>query len=94
MAFAVSPDRDDQRMLLIAALACVSEAPAQTLKLDYQQVVTRSVPGATAAFSLDPSRVGASVQDGLVTLVGRGPGSTNVIVISGDETVLASGPHR
>ncbi len=27
------------------------------------------------------------MQDGLVTLIGRGPGSTNVIVIAGDETV-------
>lgn len=44
------------------------------------------VPGATAAFSLDPSRVSASVEDGLVTLIGRGPGSTNVVVIAGDQT--------
>ena len=52
------------------------------------------IPGATAALSLDPSRVGASVQDGLVTLVGRGPGSTNVIVIVGDRHGHASGPRR
>lgn len=74
--------------MLIAALACArSDAAAQSLTLDYQQVATRTIPGATAALSLDPSRVGASVQDGLVTLIGRGPGSTNVIVVAGDETV-------
>ena len=45
--------------MLIAALAIASsDAAAQSLTLDYQQVVTRPIPGATAAFSLDPSRVG------------------------------------
>ena len=74
--------------VLIAALAIASsDVAAQSLTLDYQQVATRPVPGATAAMSLDPSRVAASVQDGVVTLIGRGPGSTNVIVIAGDETV-------
>jgi hypothetical protein len=48
--------------------------------------MTRSIPGATAALSLDPSRVGASAQNGEVTLVGRGPGLTNVIVVVGDDT--------
>jgi hypothetical protein len=73
--------------MLVAALAFArSDATAQSLTLDYEQVVTRSIPGATAAFSLDPARVGASVQDGVVTLIGRGPGSTNVVVITGDET--------
>ena len=74
-------------MLLAALTFGRSDAAAQPVTLEYQQVLTRAVPGATAAFSLDPSRVGASAQDGLVTLVGRGPGSTNVVVIAGDETV-------
>ncbi len=74
--------------MLIAALAIArSDAAAQSLTLEYEQVVARPMPGATAAFSLDPSRVGASVQDGVVTLIGRGPGSTNVVVIAGDQTV-------
>jgi cell division septation protein DedD len=77
--------------MLIAALACaVSDAAAQaasSLTLRYEQVATRTIPGATAALSLDPSRVGASVQDGVVTLIGRGPGSTNVIVITAEETI-------
>ena len=72
--------------LIVLAIAS-SDVAAQSLTLEYQQVATRPVPGATAAMSLDPSRVTASVQDGVVTLIGRGPGSTNVIVIAGDETV-------
>jgi cell division septation protein DedD len=44
------------------------------------------VPGATAAFALDPSRVSASARDGVVTLVGRAPGATSVVVIVGDRT--------
>src|SRR5688572_11401487 len=74
-------------MLLAALTFARSDATAQSLTLEYQQVATRMIPGATAALSLDPSRVGASVHDGLVTLIGRGPGSTNVIVVAGDETV-------
>jgi cell division septation protein DedD len=74
-------------MLIAAVVAGSSEATAQPLTLAYQQVVTRPVPGATAAFALDPSLVGASAQDGVVTLVGRGPGSTSVIVIVGERTV-------
>jgi len=73
--------------MLIAALAFAHNAAvAQSLTLEYQQVITRTIPGATAAFSLDPSRVGASAQDGQVTLIGRGPGSTNVIIVIGDHT--------
>ena len=73
--------------MLIAALALApSDAVAQLLTLEYQQVVTRAMPGATAAFSLDPSLVGASAQNGNVTLIGRRPGSTNVIVVFGDRT--------
>ena len=74
-------------MMLIGTLAAgSSDAAAQPLTLEYQQVVTREIPGATAAFALDPSRVGASARDGVVTLVGRGPGPTNVIVIVGDRS--------
>lgn len=77
--------------MLFAALAIArSDAAAQSLTLQYQQVATRSVPGATAALSLDASRVAASVQDGVVTLIGRGPGSTNVIVVTGADTVTLS----
>lgn len=45
------------------------------------------MPAATAALSLDPSVAAASVHDGIVTLIGRGPGATNVIVVTGKETV-------
>jgi len=77
--------------MLIAAVACAaSDAAAQSTQsvtLEYEQVLTRTMPGATAAVSLDASRVGASVHDGLLTLIGHGPGSTNVVVVSGDETI-------
>lgn len=70
--------------VLLATLAYAdSEALAQPLTLEYQETVTRRVEGATAAFSLDPAKVGASGRDGQVTLVGRAPGSTHVIVIIG-----------
>ena len=74
-------------MLLVALAVLRSDAAAQSLTLEYEQVVTRQVPGASAALALDPSRVVASARDGVVTLIGRAPGSTNVIIIAGDETV-------
>lgn len=77
-------------MLLAVLASASSDVTAQSLTLDYQQVVVRAVPGATAAMSLDSSRVTASVQDGVVTLVGRSSGSTNVIVITGTDTVTLS----
>jgi len=73
--------------MLIAALTfAASDARAQAVTLEYQQVVIRTMPGATAAFSLDPSRVGASARNGEVTLVGRAPGAASVIVVVGDRT--------
>ena len=77
-------------MLMAALTGASSDAAGQSappVALRYEQVATRPIAGATAALSLDPSLVGASVQDGMVTLIGRGPGSTNVIIIAGDETV-------
>ncbi len=77
-------------MLIAALTGAASDAAGQSaplVTLRYEQVATRPIAGATAALSLDPSRVYASAQDGTVTLIGRGPGSTNVIVITGDETV-------
>ena len=74
-------------LLLVALAVLRSDAAAQSLTLEYEQVVTRQVPGASAALALDPSRVVASARDGVVTLIGRAPGSTNVIIIAGDETV-------
>jgi hypothetical protein len=73
-------------MLIATQTFGASDVAAQSITLEYQQVVTRLIPGATAAFSLDPTRVGASAKNGVVTLVGRGPGSTNVIVIIGDRS--------
>ena len=59
-------------------------AAAQSLAVEYQQVLTRPAAGATAAFALDGSRVAASVQHGELTIVGLRPGATHVIVMFGD----------
>ena len=75
--------------LLSAALVLdrsQARAQEQELTLEYQQVVTRAVPGATAAFSLDPSRVGVIAKDGVLTLVGVRPGTTHVIVVLGERS--------
>jgi hypothetical protein len=63
-----------------------SQAWAQELTLEYQQVATRAVPGATAAFSLDQSRVSAVAKEGVLTLVGVRPGATHVIIVLGERS--------
>ena len=74
-------------VLLIATLTfAASDAFAQPLTLRYQETATRKVEGATAAFSLDPSRVTASAQNGVVTLIAKGPGRTHIIVIIGNRS--------
>jgi hypothetical protein len=73
--------------LPIAILACSAEpVAAQSIVLEYQQAVTRALPGATAAFSLNPDYVGASAYDGVLSLVGRAPGTTHVVVLFGDRS--------
>jgi hypothetical protein len=73
-------------MMIGLATCSNSPAAAQPLTLEHQQTVTRTIPGATAAFSLDPLCASAAAKDGTITIVGRAPGSTHVIVIIGDRS--------
>jgi outer membrane protein OmpA-like peptidoglycan-associated protein len=66
------------------AILCVfpSLAPAAPITVNYHQNITVQVAGATAAFSLNSNYVEASAQDGVVTIYGKLPGSTNIIVVT------------
>jgi hypothetical protein len=56
--------------------------PAQTYKVDPQKTITFEAAGATAAYSLDASLAEATAENGLVSVEGRHPGTTHVVVIT------------
>ena len=72
--------------LLLGALAIGSDARAQTLDLKAEQVEIVSYPGATAAFALDAAVATVTIAGDRITIVGRAPGSTHVMIIAGDRT--------
>ncbi|MGA3327594.1 MAG: carboxypeptidase regulatory-like domain-containing protein [Terriglobia bacterium] len=59
---------------------------ADTISVPYQQTKTILIAGATAAFSLNSDYVEASVKGGALTLYGKGPGTTTVIVVTSSGT--------
>src|SRR5688500_10907765 len=73
-------------LLLLGALAIGSDARAQALDLETQQTQTVSYPGATAAFAVDATVATVGIAGALITIVGRAPGSTHVIIIVGGRT--------
>lgn len=56
--------------------------PAQVHTVDPQKTITFEVAGATAAYSLDAFLAEATAADGLVSVEGRVPGTTHVVVIA------------
>src|SRR5262245_54088005 len=75
-AFAVQGPAPSERATAARAGA---EAP---LSIGYQKTVELPVSGATAAYSLDSNIVEASAANGMVTISGKGPGETNVVVVT------------
>src|SRR5215510_11845080 len=74
-----------------AAFAVQGEAP---LTVGYQKTFHLIVPWATAAYSLDSSVADASAADSSVQIVGKGPGSTTIMVVTpaGVETLAVVVP--
>lgn len=66
-----------------AARAALSARDARPVTVDAGELQTLEIAGATAAWAIDASIVDVAVQAGRVTLLGRGAGTTKVIVISG-----------
>jgi len=55
---------------------------AQVHRVDPQKTVTFDVPGASAAYSLDGSLAEANAENGVVSLTGKQPGTTHVVVVT------------
>ena len=52
------------------------------LSVGYQKRIQLPVAGATAAYSLDSNIAEASAANGMVEILGKAPGSTNVVVVT------------
>lgn len=77
--------------LLIACVAVQGQAP---LIVGYQKHLEIPVSGATAAYSLDSGIAEASASNGVVEIIGKAPGSTNIVIVtqSGVQTLGVTVP--
>jgi hypothetical protein len=75
------------RLALFLCCAVPLGAQGTSVTVAYEKTLTFPVAGATAAFSLNSHYVEASAVDGVVTVIGKNPGSTNIVVITRSGTV-------
>jgi hypothetical protein len=61
------------------AIAAQGQAP---FSVGYQKRAQISVTGATAAYSLDSNIAEASAANGVVEVLGKAPGSTNIVIVT------------
>jgi len=76
-------------VIIFALLAAASGAAADTATVGFRKSLTISVTGALAAFPVDGNCVDAKAKDETVTIYGKKPGKTNVVVVTttGTETI-------
>ena len=75
------------------AIAANAQNP---LSVGYQKRIQLPIAGATAAYSLDSTIADASAANGIVEIVGKGPGSANIVVVTpaGAQTIAVAGAER
>src|SRR5712671_2248838 len=66
-------------LLTACAMAAYGQAP---LSVGYQKRIQLPVTGATAAYSLDSNVVEASAVNGVVEIVGKAPGTVNIVIVT------------
>ena len=66
----------------LCLVTCCLTLPAQIHTVDPKKTITFDVAGATAAYSLDASLAEATAEDGRVSVTGKQPGATHVVVIT------------
>jgi hypothetical protein len=72
----------------------LAHGQSSPLSVGYQKRIDFPVPGATAAYSLDSTIAEASAANGIVEILGKGPGSANIIVVTsaGVQTIAITVP--
>ena len=69
-------------LALLWMVSCCHALSAQIHRVDPQKTITLEVAGATAAYSLDESLAEATADNGLVSVQGKQPGTTHVVVVA------------
>lgn len=75
------------RRFLHLVFFCLALCPmvlGQSASVVYQKTIQVAVPGATAAYSLDPLNADAAAANGIVSITGKGPGTASVMVVTPD----------
>ena len=81
-------------LVLLATACCLAAHGQSPLSVAYQKTLQFPVAGATAAYSLDSSIADATATNGVVEIVGKAPGSTNIVVVTaaGTQTLAVTVP--
>ncbi|HXO39652.1 MAG TPA: carboxypeptidase-like regulatory domain-containing protein [Candidatus Acidoferrum sp.] len=79
---------------MLATACCLAAHGQSPLSVAYQKTLQFPVAGATAAYSLDSSIADATATNGVVEIVGKAPGSTNIVVVTaaGTQTLAVTVP--
>jgi carboxypeptidase family protein len=82
------------RSLIVLAAFAVAVQAQTPLTVDYHKRLEIAVSGATAAYSLDSSVADASASSGIVEIVAKAPGTTNIVIVtqSGVQTLAVNVP--
>jgi hypothetical protein len=81
-------------LVLLSAVFVLAAQGQAPLSVPYQKTLQLPVAGATAAYSLDSSIADATAANGVVEIVGKGPGSTNIVIVTpaGAQTLAVTVP--
>jgi Carboxypeptidase regulatory-like domain len=81
-------------LVLLATACCMAAQGQSPLSVAYQKTLQLPVAGATAAYSLDSNIADAAAANGVVEIVGKAPGSTNIVVVTaaGAQTLAVTVP--
>lgn len=70
------------RQVCTLGIAISFSVQAATYTVGFQKTISIAVPGATAAYTIDPRIAEASADQGVVNLMGKSPGSTHLVVVT------------
>jgi hypothetical protein len=81
-------------LVLFSAVLVIAAQGQSPLTVAYQKTLQLPVAGATAAYSLDSNIVDATAANGVVEIVGKAPGTANVVIVTpaGAQTLAVTVP--
>ena len=81
-------------IVLLCAATVIAAQGQSPLSVGYQKILQLPITGATAAYSLDSNIADATATNGLVEVVGKAPGTTNIVVVTpaGTQTIAVVVP--